>query len=186
MLHRAWLNLAIAVLPETKQTFFEQFLPLHAPEGGVGPSYDRSACQVEKVRLVCLGIDKDTFTESLVREPPGDRHPQPPGSSASRKAESGLRQHLIVDRDPLVRQRIDKRDLGGEGGVEQVSVAKPVSLCRYAHDLGISGEVNRRAAILLESLRVHILHLDTKGIIGNHSSSGAGAKGLVSASLYRN
>jgi hypothetical protein len=41
VLHRAGLDRAVAVLPEAEQTFFEQFLLLQCPEGGVGPSDDR-------------------------------------------------------------------------------------------------------------------------------------------------
>ena len=49
-----------------------------------------------------------------------------PASSASRKRRRGWAQHVLVDGDPLVRQRIDEGDFGREGRVEQVAVAPAV------------------------------------------------------------
>src|SRR5271157_1189375 len=91
MLHRAGLDRAVAVLPEAEQTFFEQFLLAQCPEGGVGPSDDRNARQVEQVRLICLGIDEDTSTESLVRKPPANRRPQPLKNGLARMQEDHIR-----------------------------------------------------------------------------------------------
>ena len=54
-----------------------------------------------------------------------------PASSASRKR-SGLLQHVVVDGDPLVRQRVDLRDLGGEGRVEEVAEGEPLALGEHA------------------------------------------------------
>ena len=59
------------------------------------------------------------------------------------EAESGLGQHVVVDGDPLMRQRIDQRDLRGEGRVEQVPVAEPKRLCDDSNDLGIGAEIDR-------------------------------------------
>ena len=91
MLHRAWLDRAVAALPEAKQAFFEQFLLLQCTKGGVGPSDDRNARQVEQVRLIRLGIDEDTSTESLVREPFADRRPQPLKDGLTRMQEDHIR-----------------------------------------------------------------------------------------------
>ena len=90
MLHRAWLDRAVAVLPEAKQAFFEQFLLLQCTKGGVGPSDDRNARQVEQVRLIRLRIDEDTSTESLVCEPPAERRPQPLKDGLTRMQEDHI------------------------------------------------------------------------------------------------
>ena len=91
MLHRAWLDRAVAVLPEAEQTFIEQFHLLQCSKEGVGPSDDRNARQVEEIRLICLGIDEDASTESLVREPPEDRRPQPFKEGLTRMQEDHIR-----------------------------------------------------------------------------------------------
>ncbi len=43
-------------------------------------------------------------------------------------AEPRLVQHVVVDGDPLVRQRVDLRNLRGEGRVVEVPVGEPFAL----------------------------------------------------------
>ena len=44
-----------------------------------------------------------------------------PGVVRQQEPQAGLRQHVLVDGDPLVGQRVDQGDLGGERRVEQVA-----------------------------------------------------------------
>ena len=50
---------------------------------------------------------------------------------------------MVVNGNPLMRQGIDKGDLRGKGGVEQVPEAEPKRLCDDSNDLGISAEIDR-------------------------------------------
>ena len=50
---------------------------------------------------------------------------------------------MVVNGDPLMWQGIDKGDLRGKGGVEQVPEAEPKRLCDDSNDLGISAEIDR-------------------------------------------
>ena len=97
MLHRAWLDRTVAVLPEAEQTFFEQFRFCQRWEGGIGPSDDQNTRHVKQVRLICLGINEDTSTESLVREPPADRRPQPLKNGLTRMQEDHIGGILGLD-----------------------------------------------------------------------------------------
>jgi hypothetical protein len=56
--------------------------------------------------------------------------------------QAGLGEHVLVDRDPLVGQRVDPRDLGGEGGVEQVGVSEPLPLGHDPDHFRIGQEVD--------------------------------------------
>ena len=56
------------------------------------------------------------------------------------EAQAGLGQHVVVDGDPLVGQRVDQRDLGGERRVEEVPVGEPLPLGDDADDLGVGCE----------------------------------------------
>ena len=56
-------------------------------------------------------------------------------------AEPRLGQHVVVDGDPLVRQRVDLRNLRGEGRVVEVAVGQPFAFDDDANDLGVSREV---------------------------------------------
>ena len=57
------------------------------------------------------------------------------------EAEPGLVQHVVVDGDPLVRQRVDLRNLRGEGRVIEVAVGEPLALDDDADNLRVGGEV---------------------------------------------
>jgi len=48
---------------------------------------------------------------------------------------------MLIDGDPLVRQRIDQRDLGRESKVEQMTVSEPVSLSHCGDDGRVCGEI---------------------------------------------
>ena len=50
---------------------------------------------------------------------------------------------MVVNGNPLMRQGIDKGDLRGKGGVEQVPEAEPKRLCDDSNDLGISAQIDR-------------------------------------------
>ena len=67
-----------------------------------------------------------------------------PGIVGQQEPQRGLLQHVLVDRDPLVRQRIDLRDLGGEGRVEHVAETQPLALGKDADHIRRSGEVGHR------------------------------------------
>ena len=67
-----------------------------------------------------------------------------PASSASRNRKRELLQHVLVDRNPLVRQRVDLRDLGGEGRVEHVAEAQPLALGEDADHIRRPREVGHR------------------------------------------
>ena len=60
------------------------------------------------------------------------------------EAETGMLQHAVVDSDALVRQRVDARDLRGEGGIGQVSEGKALALHQDPDDLRLGGEVQWR------------------------------------------
>ena len=55
-----------------------------------------------------------------------------PASSASRNRRRELLEHVVVDRDPLVRQRVDLRDLGGESRIEHVAERQPLAFGKDA------------------------------------------------------
>jgi len=59
-------------------------------------------------------------------------------------AESGLLEHVVVDSDPLVRERVDLRDLGGEGRIGQVAKREPLTFRQSAHDFRPPREVEQR------------------------------------------
>ena len=52
-----------------------------------------------------------------------------------------LGQHALVDRDPLVRQRVDFADLGRECRVEQMSVGQPLAFNKHAQRIRVPEEV---------------------------------------------
>ena len=62
--------------------------------------------------------------EHLADVEPGHDGLARPRLISQEKAEAGLGQHVVVDRDPLVGQRVDHRDFGREGGVEQMGVGR--------------------------------------------------------------
>ncbi len=68
--------------------------------------------------------------EHLADVEPGHDGLAGPGLIAQEKAEAGLGQHVVVDRDPLVGQRVDHRDFGREGGVEKMGVCRAARLRR--------------------------------------------------------
>ena len=74
------------------------------------------------------GDDQDPSQEAsgehLADVEPGHDGLARPRLVGQQKAESGLGQHVVVDRDPLVGQRVDHRDLGREGGVEEMAVGR--------------------------------------------------------------
>jgi len=53
-------------------------------------------------------------------------------------------EHAIIDRDSLMRQRIDAGYLGGEGRIGQVSERQPLALHQHADDFWLGGEVQQR------------------------------------------
>ena len=59
-------------------------------------------------------------------------------------AEPRLGQHVVVDGNPLVRQRVDLRNLGGEGRVVEVPVGQPFAFDDDADDLRVGREVQSR------------------------------------------
>ncbi len=69
-----------------------------------------------------------------------DRLPRP-RVVGKKKAERVLRQHVLVDRDPLVRQRVDPRDLAGKRRVELVSVLQPQRFGHGRDGVGVPVEV---------------------------------------------
>ena len=68
-----------------------------------------------------------------------------PASSASRNRSGDRPSIPLADRDPLVRQRIDQRDLRCESRVEQVAVREPrFPSAHGGHHGRPGGEVERR------------------------------------------
>ena len=63
------------------------------------------------------------------------------GVVGQQEAQRLLPQHPFVDRDALVRQRIDPRRLAGEGRVELVAEGQPPRLRHRGDRVGIAGEV---------------------------------------------
>ena len=63
------------------------------------------------------------------------------------KAKRIFAQHVVVDRDALVRQRIDPGDLAREGRVELIAVPEAEVFDEQGEALGISGEI--------QGVRVH-------------------------------
>ena len=66
------------------------------------------------------------------------------GIVGEQEPQRGLLQHVLVDRDPLVRQRVDLRDLGGEGRVEHVAEAESLALGEDADHIRRTREVDSR------------------------------------------
>jgi hypothetical protein len=52
-----------------------------------------------------------------------------------------LLQHVVVDRNALVRQGIDAGDFSGEGGVGQMPKRKPLAFDERPHDFRSYGEI---------------------------------------------
>ena len=59
--------------------------------------------------------------EHLANVEPGHDGLARPRLVGQEKAEARLRQHVVVDGDPLVGQRIDQRDFGRKGGIEEMA-----------------------------------------------------------------
>ena len=66
------------------------------------------------------------------------------GVVRQQKAQRVLAQHVLVHRDALVGQRIDARDLAGEGGVELVAERQPVGFRDGQHGVRVAGEIKHR------------------------------------------
>ena len=58
------------------------------------------------------------------------------------EAQARLHEHVVVDGDALVRQRVDKRDFGGKGRVGEVSIGEPLPLHDGTHDLRVGGKID--------------------------------------------
>ena len=67
-----------------------------------------------------------------------------PGVVGEQEPERRQVEHPFIDRDSLMRQRIDQRDLCREGGVEQVAVREPRRLGHGDDHGGPGGEIERR------------------------------------------
>ena len=67
-----------------------------------------------------------------------------PASSASRKRSGSAREHVLINGDALMGQRVDARRLAGEGRVELVAVGQPQSLRDRGDRLRVAREIERR------------------------------------------
>ena len=66
------------------------------------------------------------------------------GVVGQQEAQRSLPQHLLVDGDALVRQRVDQRGLGGECGIDQMPVGQPVRLHHRRRAVRFGAEVQPR------------------------------------------
>ena len=66
------------------------------------------------------------------------------GVVGQQEAQGRLPQHLLVDGDALVRQRVDQRGLGGERGIDQMPIGQPVRLRHRGHRARFGAEVQPR------------------------------------------
>ena len=64
------------------------------------------------------------------------------GVVGQQETQAGLGKHVLVDRQALVGQRIDARDLGGKGRVGEEAVGQAMGLGDRAHHLRVGGEVH--------------------------------------------
>jgi len=71
-----------------------------------------------------------------------------PASSASRKRRSRLGQHVLVDGDALMRQRLNQREFRGESGVDEVAAGKAFSFGHDPHGPGIGLEIEYHGRFL--------------------------------------
>ena len=71
-------------------------------------------------------------------------------------AESNLLEHVVVDSDPLVRERVDLRDLRGEDRIGHVPKRESLPLCQGTHDFWTSREIEHGgfSATLADSVRL--------------------------------
>ena len=74
--------------------------------------------------------------------------PALPASSASRRAQPGLWQEMLIDGNALVRQWLNKRGFAGESGVGLVSAVESMSFDDEANQLRIRREIKRRLAVV--------------------------------------
>ena len=65
------------------------------------------------------------------------------GVVGQQEAQRLLREHPLVDRDALVRQGVDARDLGGEGRIELVTVGQAHGLGHRRYGVRVAREVER-------------------------------------------
>ena len=119
---------------------------------GVGPD-DDAEVEPEEGPQLALPVahepggrdDQDPSQEAsgehLADVEPGHDGLARPRLIAQEKAEAGLRQHVVVDRDPLVGQRVDHRDFGREGGVEEMGEGQPLPFGDDADHFRIGGKV---------------------------------------------
>ena len=105
-------------------------------------------------------------------QPSHDRLPRP-RVVRKEEAERVLRQHVLVHRDPLVRQRVDPRDLAGKRRVELVSVLQPQRLGHDRHGVGVPREVKGRGC----SRAVRATKRGLDGPRGIRRTSGLGRSG---------
>ncbi len=122
---------------------------------GVGPGDDTELKAEESRQLVFPVADQPRRRDDQhpLDEPAGLAFPDVEarhdglartGVVGEQKPQRRLLEHVLVNRDPLVRQRVDLRDLGGKGRVEHVAEAQPLALGEDTDDICRSGEVGHR------------------------------------------
>ena len=70
------------------------------------------------------------------------------GIVGQEEAQSGLLEHVVVDGNPLVGQRVDLGDLGGEGRIGHVPEGQSLAFGQRPHRRRTGGEIENRGDYL--------------------------------------